>query len=198
MKSKGSGAFAVTMALMLAGGFLLVTAIGADNWVASVIKDFIAALKESSGYNPEKYFRRVSLYGEMRTQLEVLATNRYLQIYVLFALVTAGLSYIFVKKEMPIYNRRNRATLVALLLLMMLPMAMATVTYGEVFAALATKAVCVAILVLMGLFVTTEMLRVRPQGIMSRLFHLLVLTLVFTQGVLVPGLYGWYFLLRNG
>src|SRR5690242_18127565 len=122
MKSKGSGAFAVTMALMLAGGFLLITAIGADNWVTSVIKDFISALKESSGYNPEKYFRRVSLYGEMRTQLEVLASNRYLQIYVLFALVTAGLSYIFVKKEMPIYNRRNRATLVALLLLMMLPM----------------------------------------------------------------------------
>ncbi len=198
MKSKGSGAFAVTMLLMAAGGFLLVSAIGADSWVASMVRDFIAALKESTGYNPEKYFRRVSLYGEMRSQLEVLAVNRYLQLYFLFALATAGLSYIFVKKEMPIYNRRNRAMLVALLLLMMLPMALATVTYGEVFAALATKAVCVAILVLMGLFVTTEMMRVRPQGILSRLFHLLVLALVFTQGVVVPGLYGWYFLLRNG
>ncbi len=197
MKSKGSGAFVTTMALMAAGGFLLVKVIGLDGWIASMIREFFAALKESTGYNPERYFRRVSLYGEMRAQLEVLGTNRYLQLYFLLALATAGISYIFVKKEMPVYNRRNRATLVALLLLMMLPMAMAAVTYGEVFAALATKAVCVAILVLMGLFVTTELLRVRPQGILSRLFHLLVLALVFTQGVLLPGLYGWYFLLRN-
>ncbi|MBI1765131.1 MAG: hypothetical protein HYR56_27275 [Acidobacteria bacterium] len=198
MRSKGSSAFAATMALMVAGGFLVLSAIGADTWVAAVIKEFIAALKESSGYNPEKYFRRVSLYGETRAQLEVLATNRYLQIYFLFAIATAGLSYIFVKKEMPIYNRRNRATLVALLLLMMLPMALATVTYGEIFAALATKVVSIAILILMGIFVTTEMMRVRPQGVLSRLFHLLVIALVFAQGVLLPGLYGWYVLLRNG
>lgn len=197
MKAKGPGTFVATILLVVTGSYLVMSALGVDNWFVSYIREFVAALKESTGANPERYFRRVSMYGEARAQAEVLVANLYLQIYFLTAIATAGVCYIFVKKEMPVYNRRNRAMLVALLLLMMLPMSVATVTYGKVFAALATKVISVTILVLMGLFVTTEMLRVKPQGIMSRLFHLLVLLLVFAQGVAVPGLYGWLVIFRN-
>mgnify|MGYP007070990400 CR=1 FL=1 len=197
MQTKGPGAFVTTVIVVAIVFLLLAVGVGADTWIGLLFREFISALKESTDFRPEKYFRRVSLYGEVRAQLEVLGSNRYLQLYFLCSLLTAGVSYIFVKKEMPVYNRRNRAMLVALLLLMMLPMSVATVTYGKVFAALATKVISVTILVLMGLFVTTEMLRVKPQGIMSRLFHLLVLLLVFAQGVAVPGLYGWLVIFRN-
>lgn len=194
MKSKGTGAFFATIVLIVTGSYLLMSAAGAENWFVSNVRDFFAALKESTGYNPERYFRRVSLYGEARAQAEVLVANSYLQIYFLVAMATSGLSYIFVKKEMPVYNRRNRAMLVAVLFLMLMPMALATVTYGQVLAAMVTKVVCVGILILIGVFLTTELLRVKPKSFFSRTFHIVVLSLVLVEGVVLPSLYGWYFL----
>jgi hypothetical protein len=194
MKAKGSGTFFATFMLGIAAIYLIMSAIGADNWFMSYIREFVAALKESTGANPERYFRRVSMYGEARAQAEVLLANHYLQMYFLTAIATAGVSYIFVKKEMPVYNRRNRAMLVALLLLMLLPMTLATVTYGQVMAALATKIMCIAILVTIGVFLMTELLRVKPKSLPSRLFHLVVLLLVAVEAIIAPWLYGWYFL----
>jgi hypothetical protein len=194
MKTRGSGAFFTTIALGFAGSYLLMSATGADAWFMAAVRDFVSALQESTGANPQRYFRRVSMYGEARTQAEVLLTNRYLQIYFLTAIATAGLCYIFVKKEMPVYNRRNRALLVAILLLMMLPMTLATVTYGQVMAALATKVMCISILITIGIFLLTELLRVKPTSWASRSFHLLVLLLVTTEAIVAPSLYGWFFL----
>lgn len=194
MKAKGPGTFVATILLVVTGSYLVMSALGVDNWFVSYIREFVAALKESTGANPERYFRRVSMYGEARAQAEVLVANLYLQIYFLTAIATAGVCYIFVKKEMPVYNRRNRAMLVALLLLMLLPMTLATVTYGQVMAALATKVMCIGILVTIGIFLLTELMRVKPKSLGSRIFHVIVLLLVALEAVVAPGLYGWHFL----
>lgn len=194
MRPKSPSAYFATFAIFIASMYLIMSAAGADNWFVTLVRDFIAALKESTGANPAKYFRRVSLYGEARAQSEVLLANHYLQIYFLAAMATSGFAYIFVKKEMPVYNRRNRATLVAVLFLMLMPLALAMVTYGEVLAAMMTKVMCVGLLLLIGGFLFTELLRVRPKSIYSRIFHVVVLVLVMTEAVIFPALYGWYFL----
>lgn len=194
MKAKGPGTFLATILLVVTGSYLVMSALGAENAFVIYIREFLAALKESTGANPERYFRRVSMYGEARAQAEVLLANRYLQMYFLTAIATSGVCFIFVKKEMPVYNRRNRAMLVAILLLMLLPMTLATVTYGQVMAALATKVMCIGILVTIGVFLMTELLRVKPKSLASRLFHLTVLSLVALEAIVAPWLYGWYFL----
>lgn len=194
MKPNSPSAFFATIAIVIAGSYLLMSAAGADNWFVTSVREFLDALKESTGANPAKYFRRVSLYGEARAQSEVLLANRYLQIYFLAAMATSGFAYIFVKKEMPVYNRRNRATLVAVLFLMLMPLALATVTYGQVLAAMTTKVICVTLLLAIGAFLFTELLRVRPKTVFSRVFHVLVLVLVMSEAVIFPALYGWYFL----
>jgi hypothetical protein len=197
MKAKGPGTFFATIMLVITGSYLLMSAAGADNWFMASVREFVDALKESTGANPARYFRRVSMYGEVRTQAEVLMTNHYLQVYFLTAVATSGLCYIFVKKEMPVYNRRNRAMLVAILLLMMLPMTLATVTYGQVMAALATKIMCISILITIGVFLITELLRVKPKTLFARGFHLAVVLLVVTEAIVAPGLYGWFFLFNS-
>src|SRR6185436_17331592 len=105
-------------------------------------------------------FSRVSLAAEARVQAQTLSSNRYLQVYFLLAIATAGLAIIFVKRESPIALRKKQATLVALLIILLLPMALATVTYGEIFAAVVTKTFCVVILITLGVFASSEVLRV--------------------------------------
>lgn len=181
------------LVLMLAAGIAFMMMVGGENWVASLGREVRDAMYESTGYNPAKVFRRVSLAAEARTQAETLSSNRYLQLYFLLALGTAGLSIIFVKRESPIAIRQQQATLVALLIILLLPMALATVTYGEIFAALITKTFCVAILITLGVFAIYELLRVKPRSWPGRALQGLVLLLVTVEGVVLPGLYGWFF-----
>lgn len=198
MKSKGSGAFALTLILMLVAGIAFMLMVGGENWVASLGREVRDAMYESTGYNPARIFHRVSLAAEARVQAETLGSNRYLQGYFLLALTTAGLSIIFVKRQSPVAIRKQQALLVALLIILLLPMALATVTYGEIFAALVTKTICIAILIILGIFAISELLRVKPHSWPGRAFQGLVLLLVMIEGVVLPGLYGWFFFWRVG
>ena len=193
MKSRGSGAFALTLFLMVAGVIAVVVLAGGESWVASLGREIRDAMYESTGYNPGKIFRRVSLAGEARVQAQALASNRYLQGYCLLAMTTAGLAIIFIRREASIAIRRQQTTLVALLIILLLPMALATVTYGEIFAAVITKTFCVVILIILGIFACSEVLRVKPHSWTGRIFQGVVLLLVMTEGIILPGLYGWLF-----
>jgi hypothetical protein len=193
MKTKGSGAFALTLFLILAAGILFMMIVGGENWVASLGREVRDALYESTGYNPARVFRHVSLTAEARVQAQTLASNRYLQGYVLLAMTTAGLAVIFIRREGSVAIRRQQTTLVALLIILLLPMALATVTYGEIFAAVASKTLCVVILITLGIFANYELLRIKPRSWAGRAFQALVLLLVMTEGVVIPGLYGWLF-----
>jgi len=193
MKSRGSGAYALTLFLMLGAGIAFMLLVGGENWVASLGREVRDAMYESTGYNPGKIFRRVSLAGEARVQAQTLASNRYLQGYFLLAMTTAGLAIIFIKRESSIAIRRQQTTLVALLIILLLPMALATVTYGEIFAADITKTMCITILITLGVFATYELLCIKPRSWLGRGFQALVLLLVMTEGVILPGLYGWLF-----
>ncbi len=193
MKSRGSGAFALTLVLMLIAGIGFMTMVGGENWVASLGREVRDAFYESTGYNPARIFNRVSLAAEVRVQAQALGSNRYLQIYSLLAVATAGLAIIFVKRESPVAISKKQATLVALLIILLLPMALTTVTYGEIFAAVVTKTVCVAILITLGVFACYELLRVKPRSWMGRIFQAAVFMLVMAEGVVLPGLYGWLF-----
>src|SRR5262245_9509409 len=191
MKSRGSGAFALMLVLMLIAGVAFMMVVGGENWVVSLGREVRDAFYESTGYNPARIFNRVSLAAEARVQAQTLGSNRYLQGYFLLAVATAGLAIIFVKRESPVAVRKKQATLVALLIIMLLPMALATVTYGEIFAALVTKTFCVIILIILGVFASSEVLRVKPHSWMGRIFQAVVLLLVMTEGIILPGLYGW-------
>jgi hypothetical protein len=193
MKSKSSGAYALTLFLMLAASIAFMVMVGGENWVASLGREVRDAMYESTGYNPGKIFRRVSLAGEARVQAQMLASNRYLQAYFLLAMTTAGLAVIFIKRESSFAVRRQQTTLVALLIILLLPMALATVTYGEIFAATVTKTMCISILITLGIFATYELLCIKPHSWLGRGLQALVLLLVMTEGVILPGLYGWIF-----
>ena len=193
MKSRGSGAFVLTMVLMLIAGVAFMTLVGGENWVASLGREVRDAFYESTGYNPARIFNRVSLAAEARVQAQALASNRYLQAYSLLAVATAGLAIIFVKREAAVAISKKQATLVALLIILLLPMALTTVTYGEIFAALITKTFCVAILITLGVFACYELLRVKPHSWMGRIFQALVVLLVMAEGIILPGVYGWLF-----
>jgi hypothetical protein len=193
MKTRGSGAFALTLGLILIASIAFMMMVGGEKWVTSLGREVRDAMYESTGYNPARIFNRVSLAAEARVQAQTLATNRYLQGYFLLALATAGLSIIFVKRESPTAIRKQQATLVALLIILLLPIALATVTYGEIFAALITKTFCVVILITLGVFACSELLRVKPHSWLGRGFQGVVLLLVMTEGIILPGLYGWLF-----
>ncbi len=197
MRPKESSAYALTLTIMFAAGMILMAAVNGESWFASMGRDVRDALHESTGYNPGKVFRRVSLASETRVQAEALLSNRQLQVYFLLAIATAGLAYIFVKREMPAPTRRQHAMLVSVLIAMLLPVSLATVTYGEVFAALVTKTICIVILILLGCFAVYELLRAKPPSLAGKAFQALVLVLVLLEGVVLPGLYGWYFFWRN-
>ena len=102
MKSGESGAFALTLVLLLIAGIAFMMLVGGENWVVSLGREVRDAMYESTGYNPARIFNRVSLAAEARVQAQTLGSNRYLQGYFLLAIATAGLAIIFVKRESPI------------------------------------------------------------------------------------------------
>ncbi len=175
---------------------LLAKLAGFDGWVIWAFKDFMQALRVATGWTPEVFFRNISLAGEARNYGEVLATNSYLRMYFIAGGICALLSAVFVLRAEAEPLWRYHGAFIAFLLLLLLPIALTTVTYGEIFAAHSISYICLTVLIVLGLGACYELMRVRTKGAASRIAQIFVLLLISTYGVFAPIYYGvkfmWY------
>jgi hypothetical protein len=192
MKTRGAGAFSVTMLLTAAAGVLVVAALDVDSSLVNIFNGVAQSFRESTGLNPGRVFRRVSLLGEARTQAEMLVANYYLQLYFTGAALTAILSVVFIMGEKVLPTSRHQALFVSFLITLLAPLALATVTYTAVFVYPWSQTVCILILVSLGIFATFELLRVKPKTIYGKLLHPIVLLLIMIEGIILPAFYGWH------
>ena len=194
MKTRGAAAFSITLIIITIVGVLLAKAIDVDDWILGVLNGAAQSLYVATGYRPLDIFRNVSLASEARTYGEVLASNYYLQIYFVGGGVCAVLSAVFILRANAEPLWRFHAAFVAFLILLLLPVALTTVTYGEIFAARSISYICLTVLILLGLFSCFELMRVKTKGFTGKLAQALVALLVLAQGVILPALYGVKFM----
>lgn len=196
MKTRGAGAMTMTLIVFVIAFALLAKLAGFDSFLVWAFKDFMQALRIATGWTPEVYFRNVSLAAEMRTYGEVLASNSYLQMYFIAGGICALLSIVFVLRAEAEPLWRYHGIFVAFLLLLLLPVALSTVTYSEIFAARSISYICLTVLMLLGLGACYELMRVRTKGAASKISQVFVMLLVSTYGVFAPAYYGvkfiWY------
>jgi hypothetical protein len=194
MKTRGAGAMTMTIFIFIVTIALFLKFSGMDGWVIWAFKDFYTALRVATGWDPAELFRNVSIAGEARTYGEVLATNSYLQMYFLAGGICALLSIVFVMRAEAEPLWRYHGMFVAFLLLLLLPVALTTITYSEIFAARSISYICFAVLLLLGLGACYELLRVRTKNVPSKIAQTFVLLLVSTYGILAPIYYGVTFM----
>lgn len=196
MKTRGAGAMTMTVIIFVITIALFSKLVGFDKFIIWAFNDFVHAFRLATGWNPADIFRHVSLAGEARTYGEVLATNSYLQMYFVAGGICALLSAVFVLRANAEPLWRYHGAFVAFLLLLLLPIALTTITYGELFAARSISYICLTVLILLGLGACYELLRVRTKGTASKIAQVFVLLLVSTYGVFGPAYYGvkymWY------
>jgi hypothetical protein len=190
MKTRGAGAIFMTLVVAVIAFALFSKLIGFDSFLIWAFNDFVNAFRVATGWNPGDIFRHVSLAGEARTYGEVLATNYYLQMYFLAGGACALLSAVFVARADAEPLWRYHGPFVAFLLILLLPVALTTVTYGEIFAARSISYICLAVLIVLGLGACYELLRVRTKGAVSKMAQVFVLLLVSAYGVFGPAYYG--------
>ena len=190
MKTRGAGAFSITLMIMSIAGVLLVKAVGVDGWILDVLNGAAQSLYIATGWRPLDLFRNVSLASEARTYGEVLASNNYLQMYFVGGGVCAVLSAVFILRANAEPLWRFHAAFVAFLIMLLLPVALTTVTYSEIFAARSISYICLTVLILLGLFSCFELMRVKTKGFTGKLAQAFVSLLVLAQGVILPALYG--------
>ena len=167
---------------------------GFDKFIIWAFNDFLNALRIATGWSPGDIFRHVSLAGEARTYGEVLASNAYLQMYFVAGGICALLSIVFVLRAEAEPVWRYHGAFVAFLLLLLLPVALTTITYGEIFAARSISYICLTVLILLGSGACYELLRVRTKGATSKIAQVFVLLVVSTYGVFAPAYYGVKFM----
>ena len=177
MKMRGAGAFSITLVIFLIATALLIKLVGADVWVMEACHGAAQALKIATGWDPLTIFHNVSLAGESRTYGEVLASNYYLQMYFVGGGVCAVLSAVFILRANAEPLWRFHAAFVAFLILLLLPVALTTVTYGEIFAARSISYICLSILILLGSSSCFELMRVKTKGFTAKLIQAVVLLL---------------------
>ena len=187
---------AMTLFIFIVAFALLCKLVGFDHFLIWAFNDFIRSFRIATGWNPADIFRNVSLAGEARTYGEVLASNSYLQMYFLAGGVCALLSAVFVLRANAEPLWRYHGAFVAFLLLLLLPIALTTITYGEIFAARSISYICLTVLILLGLGACYELMRVRTKGVTSKIAQVFVMLAVSTYGVFAPVYYGvkymWY------
>jgi Flp pilus assembly pilin Flp len=194
MKTTGAGAVTFTVILSIIAFALLAKLTGMDSFLIWAYHDASQALRTATGWHPSELFRNVSLASEGRTYLEVLASNNYLQMYFVAGGVCALLASVFVARADAKPLWRFQPFFVAFLILLLLPVALTTVTYGEIFAARSISYICLAVLILLGLGACYEVLRVKTKGASSKLAQGFVLLVVAAYGVVVPAYYGLNFM----
>jgi hypothetical protein len=196
MKTRGAGSMFMSGLIFIVIVGLFAKLAGFDGWIIWAFKDFMQSLRVATGWTPEYFFRNVSVAGEARTYGEVLATNSYLQMYFIAGGICALLSAVFVLRAEAEPLWRYHGAFVAFLLLLLLPVALTTITYSEIFAAHSVSYICLSVLILLGLGATYELMRVRTKGPTSKIAQAFVLLLVSTYGVFAPAYYGvkfmWY------
>ena len=196
MKTRGAGAKFMTLSIFVITLGLFAKLVGFDSWIVWAFKDFMQSLRVATGWTPEVFFRNISLAGEARTYGEVLASNSYLRMYFIAGGICALLSAVFVLRAEAEPLWRYHSAFVAFLLLLLLPVALTTVTYGEIFAAHSISYICLSVLIVLGLGACYELMRVRTKGATSKIAQIFVLLLVSTYGVFAPIYYGvkfmWY------
>ncbi len=196
MKTRGAGAMTMTIIIFVITIALFSKLTGFDKFIIWAFNDFVNAFRIATGWNPANIFRNVSLAGEARTYGEVLASNSYLQMYFLAGGICALFSAVFVARADAEPLWRYHGPFVAFLLILLLPVALSTVTYSEIFAARSISYICLAVLIILGLGACYELLRVRTKGAGSKLAQAFVLLLVSAYGVFGPAYYGvkfiWY------
>jgi hypothetical protein len=190
MKTRGPGAFAITLLIFGIAFTLMAKASGMDGWIFSTLREIAATFRIATGVNPGDLFSNVSLTAEFRTYAEVLASNWHLQMYFIGGGICALLSGVFILRASVTQLWGHHAFFVAFMILLLLPVALTTVTYSEILISRSIAYVCLAVLLLLGGFSCYELMRVRTKGFFSKTAQAIVLLLVLMQGVILPLLYG--------
>lgn len=185
---------AVTVIIFMTAGALMAKALGMDKWILSTAQGVVRAFRVSTGVNPADLFSHISLAAESRTYAEVLASNWYLQMYFIGGGLCALLAGVFVLRASSTQLWQHHAMFVAFMILLLLPIALTTVTYSEIFAARSISYICLTALILLGTFSCYELMRVRTRGFASKTAQAFILLLVLMEGVIIPLFYGVKFL----